>query len=88
MTATLVILTPSRPIAPLTPAVGAEPGCLHIALALALVIFTLMGGFVAQSLGASAIACHSMALLSTVYALGLILFCEARLWFSPGVVRV
>lgn len=65
-----------------------EPGCTHIALALAVVIFTICTGLLAHQMGAPAVAYHGVVLLSAIYAIFQIIVCEARLWFSPGVARV
>ena len=60
--------------------VDTRPGCLHGALALALVILALIGGYAILSLGLPAQACNIGMLALTVGALGYVLTTEARRW--------
>jgi hypothetical protein len=67
--------------------VDTRPGCLHGALALAFVALVLMAGYVTNLLGIDAYTCNVIMLVSVVYALGYVVFVEAKNWIDRQLAR-
>jgi hypothetical protein len=60
---------------------------LHGALALAFVALVLMAGYVANLLGIDAYTVNVFMLVSVVYALGYVVFVEAKRWIDTQLAR-
>lgn len=63
-----------------------RPGCLHAAVALAFVALVLMAGYIAIGSGLNAYAVNVTMLVSVVYALGYVVFTEAKNWIDRQFV--
>jgi hypothetical protein len=67
--------------------VDTPPGCLHAALAMAFVALVLVAGYAAHLLGINAQMCNVGMLGMVIYALGFVVFTEARHWLDREATR-